>query len=110
VRNSGWYIPFWRKPKRAQNAAGAEEKPEKERRRRAKARSDEDLERVRDEWVQRYTRRVQASRLLGLSVGAPQDEINARYQQLVAAVGNSPDAGERLRALYEAYLALHQPE
>jgi hypothetical protein len=102
VRNSGWYIPFWRKPKRPQGEAGQQEG--RERRKRPRTRSEEDLERVREEWVKRYTRRVQALRLLGLSVGTPQEEIEARYTYLVRShqVGkNGDDYLVRLREAFE---------
>ena len=108
MRNSGWYIPFWRKPKRPQGEANQHERHEK--RRRPRARSEAELERVREEWVSRYTRQVHALRVLGLSVGAPQEEIRARYQQLVATVDGSDDESERLHHLYEAYETLRQPD
>ncbi len=104
MRNSGWYIPFWRKPKRAPGEQGQPERQEK--RRRPRQRSDEDLERVRDEWVGRYTRRVQAFRVLGLSVGTPADEVDARYQRLASEASGAPDAEARLRDLREAYETL----
>ena len=110
MRNSGWYIPFWRKPKRVQGESQPAERTEKERKRRPRPRSDEELERVRAEWVTRYTRQLQAFRLLGLSVGAPQAEISLRYHELVRAVGASPDAGARLHALHEAFETLRLPE
>ena len=104
MRNSGWYIPFWRKPKRQQGEAGQGEG--RERRKRPRTRSEEDLERVREEWVKRYTRQVQAFRLLGLSVGTPQEEIEARYLYLKRThiVGQGED--DYLVRLREAYEAL----
>jgi len=104
VRNSGWYIPFWRKPKRPQGDAAPFDG--RERRRKPRARSDEELEHVRVEWVGRYTRQVQALRLLGLSVGVPQDDVDARYRQLLAEARGTEQAAERRHKLDEAYEAL----
>ncbi|MGH2388119.1 MAG: hypothetical protein ACRDIE_07925, partial [Chloroflexota bacterium] len=106
VRNSGWYIPFWRKPKRQQGDGQQQERPEK--RRRSRQRSDEDLERVRDDWVNRYRGRVQALHTLRLSVGTPTEEIDARYQQLVSELAGSPEAEDRRRRLRQAYDILKQ--
>jgi hypothetical protein len=114
VRNSGWYIPFWRKPKRPQSEASqtAEkpEKPEREKRRRPRTRSEAELERVREEWVARYTRQVQAFRTLGLSVGTPQDDIEERYNALVARLNGSDETGEHLRRLQEAFETLRRSD
>lgn len=104
MRNSGWYIPFWRKPKRPLGEATLFEG--RERRRKPRSRSDEEMEHVRAEWVGRYTRQVQALRLLGLSVGVPQDEIDARYRQLLVEARGSEHAAERRRRLDDAYEAL----
>ncbi len=101
MRNSGWYIPFWRKPKRGAGDAALSERAEK--RRRPRARSDEELANVREEWVARYTQQVHALAVLGLSVGVPRDELEARYQRLVAELNGQPDREERLRELREAY-------
>ncbi len=106
MRNSGWYIPFWRKPKRAQPDAGQNERSEK--RRRPRQRSEDDLDRVRDEWVSRYNSRAQALRALGLSVGTPTEEIDARYQSLLGEAANSPSAEERRAQLRHAYSILKQ--
>jgi hypothetical protein len=106
VRNSGWYIPFWRKPKRQQGEGQQQERPEK--RRRSRQRSDEDLNRVRDEWVNRYRGRVQALHTLRLSVGTPAEEIDARYQQLLSELAGLPEAEERRRRLRQAYDILKQ--
>lgn len=104
MRNSGWYIPFWRKPKRQQGEAAQPEG--RERRKRPRTRSEEDLERVREEWVTRYTRRVRALRLLGLSVGTPQEEIEARYYYLKSTHQVSPGEDDYLVRLREAYETL----
>jgi hypothetical protein len=110
VRNSGWYIPFWRKPKRPQGEASKAEKPDKERRRRLRTRSEAELERVREEWVARYTRQVHAFRTLGISVGTPQEDIEARYQELLSSLNGSDVAGDRVRQVQEAYETLRRPE
>lgn len=113
MRNSGWYIPFWRKPKRPQGAAAQgekAEKPEKEKRRRPRTRSEAELERVREEWVARYTHQLHAFRTLGLSVGTPQEDIETRYQELVSRLNGSDDTGDRLRQLQEAYETLRRSE
>ena len=89
MRNSGWYIPYWRKPKRKGKAgkAGAEEM----------VRSDAELEAVRRRWIERYRRTVHALMLLGLSVGSNRSDVQARYEELRAA-GTVPT-----RDLEEAY-------
>ena len=106
LRNSGWYIPFWRKPKQRQDEGSRQERPEK--RRRFRQRSDEDLDRVRAEWIARYTGRVQALHFMRLSVGAPIEEIEHRYQELVAELAGMPDTDERRRRLRQAYDILKQ--
>jgi hypothetical protein len=106
VRNSGWYIPFWRKPKR-QGGSGGHERGENKRR--ARARTDDELDRVRDEWVSRYTGRVRAFKVLQLSVGTPPEEIRARYESLLADLQAVPAGDERdarLRALRDAFETL----
>lgn len=108
MRNSGWYIPFWRKPKRSQGDSGQQERAEK--RRRPRARSDDDLEHLRHEWIDRYTRQVRAFRTMGLSVGAPQQEIRDRYEQLLAELNGSAEAAERRRELRDAYETLFHNE
>jgi hypothetical protein len=89
MRNSGWYIPYWRKPKKKgkANRAGAEEI----------VRSDEELEAVRRRWIERYRRTVHALMLMGLSVGSNRSDVQARYEELRAA-GTLP-----ARDLEEAY-------
>jgi hypothetical protein len=74
MRNSGWYIPYWRKPKK-KGKAGAEEI----------VRSDEELEAVRRRWIERYRRTVHALMLMGLSVGSNRSDVQARYEKLRAA-------------------------
>ena len=77
MRNSGWYIPYWRKPKRKGKAgkAGAEEM----------VRSDAELEALRRRWIERYRRTVHALMLLDLSVGSNRSDVQARYEELRAA-------------------------
>ena len=89
MRNSGWYIPYWRKPKKKGKAdrAGAEEI----------VRNDEELEAVRQRWIERYRRTVHALMLMGLSVGSNRSEVQARYEELRAA-GTLPT-----RDLQDAY-------
>jgi hypothetical protein len=89
MRNSGWYIPYWRKPKKkgkADKAGGAEI-----------VRSDEELEAVRQRWIERYRRTVHALMLMGLSVGSNRSDVQARYEELRAA-GTLP-----ARDLQDAY-------
>jgi hypothetical protein len=86
MRNSGWYIPYWRRPKK-KGKAGAEEI----------VRSDEELEAVRRRWIERYRRTVHALMLMGLSVGSNRSDVQARYEELRAA-GTLPT-----RDLEEAY-------
>src|SRR5205823_15037205 len=86
---NGWYIPYWRKPKKKGKAgkAGAEEI----------VRGDEELEAVKQRWIERYRRTVRALLLMGLSVGSNRSDVQARYEELRAA-GTVPT-----RDLEEAY-------
>src|SRR5919201_3964583 len=86
MRNSGWYIPYWRRPKKKGKAGGEEI-----------VRTDEELEAVRRRWIERYRRTVHALMLMGLSVGSNRSDVQARYEELRAA-GTLP-----ARDLEEAY-------
>jgi hypothetical protein len=102
VRNTGWYIPFWRKPKRSAQEQPAAERSD--RRRRPRNRSEQELDRVRDDWINRYNAQARALRVLGLSVGAPKADIEERYTTLVGELsGSMAEQGrlEELRAAYE---------
>lgn len=77
MRNTGWYIPFWRRPKKK----GKAERPNADQ----VIRTDEQLEAVRLRWIERYRRMVRALNLLGLSVGSNRNEVYARYEHLRAA-------------------------
>ena len=110
MRNSGWYIPFWRKPKRQGSEGSTSDRAESKRR--ARHRTDDELDRVRVEWVRRYTDRVRAFTVLQLSVGTPPEEITARYESLLADLMSGPadpDLEDRRRALRDAYETL-RPE
>jgi hypothetical protein len=110
VRNSGWYIPFWRKPKRQGTDGSIPDRAESKRR--PRHRTDDELDRVRVEWVQRYTERVKAFKVLQLSVGTPPEEITAQYESLLADLlsgAPDPDREDRRRALRDAYETL-RPE
>jgi hypothetical protein len=101
VRNTGWYIPFWRKPKRT-----AQEQPSGERgerRRRPRNRSEQELDRVRDDWVRRYNAQARSLRVLGLSVGAPKADIEARYQALIGELNGDLAQQDRLDEIRAAY-------
>jgi hypothetical protein len=107
VRNSGWYIPFWRKPKRQGSDGSATDRTESKRR--PRHRTDDELDRVRAEWVQRYTDRVKAFGVLNLSVGTPPEEIMAQYESLLADLMSEPadpDQEDRRRVLQDAYETL----
>jgi len=75
MRNTGWYIPYWRKPKPKKGKA---EKPSTE----DMTRSDEQLEAVRQRWIERYRRMARALAMLGLSVGSDRTDVQARYDAL----------------------------
>src|SRR5919199_5231013 len=77
MRNSGWYIPYWRKPKKKGKADRASAE--------AIVRSDEELEAVRRRWIERYRRTVHALMLMGLSVGSNRSDVQARYEELRAS-------------------------
>ena len=76
MRNTGWYIPFWRRPKKK----GKAERPNAEQ----IIRTDEQLEAVRLRWIERYRRMVRALKLLGLSVVSNRIDVYARYEHLRA--------------------------
>ena len=82
MRNTGWYIPYWRKIKKK----GKQEKPTNE----AVSRSDDQLESVRRRWIERYRRTVRSLRLMGLSVGSNRGEVQARYTHLREAGAARP--------------------
>jgi len=75
MRNIGWYIPYWRKPKPKKGKA---EKPSTT----DMTRSDEQLEAVRQRWIERYRRMARALAMLGLSVGSDRTDVQARYDAL----------------------------
>jgi hypothetical protein len=79
-----------------------------EKRRRPRQRSDDDLDRVRDEWVSRYNSRARALRTLGLSVGTPTEEIDARYKSLIGELANAPASEEQRAQLRRAYAILKE--
>ncbi len=107
-RNTGWYIPFWRKPRRGQPDQALGERGE--RRRRPRTRSEQDLDRVRNEWIARYNSRLSALRLLGLSVGTPNDEIAERYESLHTRLALLEDTADQLEALDDAYALLRSEQ
>lgn len=87
MRNTGWYIPYWRKPTRkkgkaersgANNPGGAGDSGSAE----EVWRNDEQLDAVRQRWVERYRRTARALRALNLSVGSDRAEVQARYDTL----------------------------
>ena len=103
-RNTGWYIPFWRKPKRAQQDQGQSEKGE--RRRKLRFRGEHDPDRVLREWVGRYNAQLRALRALGLSMGTPKADIMARYETLRLDFQADPAKTDRLREIRQAYEVL----
>jgi hypothetical protein len=98
MRNSGWYIPYWRKPnkKGKTGKAGAEEI----------VRSDEELEAVRRRWIERYRRTVHALMVMGLSVGSNRSDVQGRYEELRAA-GTVP--ARDLKDAYEHLMRVLAP-
>jgi hypothetical protein len=77
MRNSGWYIPYWRRSKKkgkAEQATGSAAGDVQ--------RSDEQMEAVRQRWVERYRRTVRSLGLLGLSIGSTRTEVRERYERL----------------------------
>lgn len=101
VRNTGWYIPFWRKPKRSPQEQSQADRAEK--RRKPRSRSEHELDRVRAEWVNRYNTQLRAHRILGLSVGAPKEEVQLRYEMLCAELDGQPEQYEQWKAVQSAY-------
>lgn len=91
MRNTGWYIPYWRKPKKK----GKVEKISTE----EVWRSDEQLESVQQRWVERYRRTARAYRALGLSVGGNRAEAQARYNSLRAQGRLTRDVEDAYRYL-----------
>ncbi len=88
MRNTGWYIPYWRK----QRKKGKPDKPDKPQKsdkteQREVIRGDDQLEAVRQRWIERYRRTARALSVLSLSVGSNKTEVQARYESLRAAGG-----------------------
>lgn len=77
MRNTGWYIPYWRKIKKK----GKQDKPNAE----AIARSDEQLESVRRRWIERYRRTLRSLRIMDLSVGSNRADVQEHYNHLRGA-------------------------
>jgi len=75
-KGRGWGVPF---PKLTRRLGGFSQAAQGQR-------SEEDLLRLQDEWVVRYTARVRAHHLLGLSMGVPLDDVEERYHVLRAGL------------------------
>ncbi len=93
MRNTGWYIPYWRKPTskkkgKAEKSGGDEV-----------WRNDEQLDAVRQRWVERYRRTARALSALGLSVGSNKIDVQARYDTLRAQGRTSRDVEDAYRYL-----------
>jgi len=93
MRNTGWYIPYWRKPTskkkgKAEKNGGDEV-----------WRNDEQLDAVRQRWVERYRRTARALNALGLSVGSSKIDAQARYDTLRAQGRTSRDVEDAYRYL-----------
>ncbi len=93
MRNTGWYIPYWRKPTskkkgKAEKSGGDEV-----------WRNDEQLDAVRQRWVERYRRTAHALSALGLSVGSSKIDVQARYDTLRAQGRPSRDVEDAYRYL-----------
>src|SRR5579863_653713 len=91
MRNTGWYIPFWRRPKKK----GRSDKPGTE----DITRTDEQLEAVRQRWIERYRRTTRALKVLGLSMGSNRAEVQARYDRLRGGPINQHELDEAYRFL-----------
>jgi hypothetical protein len=63
---------------------------------------------VRADWVARYNARLRAFRVLGLSVGAPKEDLDLKYLALSAELEGIPDQREHLQELQSAYDLLRQ--
>ncbi len=94
MRNTGWYIPYWRKARK-------KGKPEKSSPSNTEEvwRSDEQLEAVRERWIERYRRTARAFGTLGLSVGSSRSEVQARYDALRAQGRATRDIDDAYRHL-----------
>jgi len=94
MRNTGWYIPYWRKARK-------KGKPEKNSPPNTEEvwRSDEQLEAVRERWIDRYRRTARAFGALGLSVGSSRTEAQARYDALRAQGRATRDVDDAYRYL-----------
>jgi hypothetical protein len=73
-------------------------------------RSEQDLDRVRDEWVDRYNARLRALNMLGLSVGTPKEDVAERYEILRARLAMQPDDAATIEALDDAYALLSRDQ
>ncbi|GAC1430549.1 MAG: hypothetical protein NVSMB65_04030 [Chloroflexota bacterium] len=88
-KGRGWGVPF---PKIARRSGGFTQAIHG-------ARTEEDLEKLRHEWIERYATRVQAHRLLGVSMGTLLEDIEERHHLLVARL---PYGDPRRDALNQA--------
>ncbi len=93
MRNTGWYIPYWRKPT-SKKKGKAEKNGSDE-----VWRNDEQLDAVRQRWVERYRRTARALNALGLSVGSSKIDAQARYDALRAQGRTSRDVEDAYRYL-----------
>jgi hypothetical protein len=63
---------------------------------------------VRADWVSRYNAQLRALSTLGLSVGAPKEDIERNYEVLSAELNGQPEQYERWKAVQSAYELLHR--
>ena len=99
MRNTGWYIPYWRKPRKKGRGGGEKPVPIDTT---EVMRSDEQLETVRQSWIERYRRTLHALDVLGLSMGSNRGEVQAGYETLRRAGTVAP------RDLEDAYRHLQR--
>jgi len=81
-----------------------------DRRRKPRARSDQDLDRIRDEWIGRYNARLHALGVLGLSVGTPKEDVVARYEALRASLVLRVEGADTLETLDAAFALLRSEQ
>jgi len=92
MRNTGWYVPYWRKsrkkgkPEREPQGLGKEKNGQGETSEIVNGvyRSDEQLDVVRKRWIERYRKTLQALHVFALSVGSNRIDLQTSYDELKA--------------------------
>ncbi len=107
MRNTGWYVPYWRKPRKKGKPEREPQGQGREKNDQGDAseivngvyRSDEQLDIVRRRWIERYRKTLHALQVLDLSVGSNRTDLQASYDGLKAQGRITRDREEAYRHL-----------